>query len=173
MAASYVPLRKMLPANLELDYLIIENEEVVECGNKLFEVDHQIKFSKNIPRDEKRFHIVHSGSSLNYAERYADVLLSLSELKPEYMIFADLPVCETRAFVTTQHYYGSFIPSHVFLLNDFIKLLEKNGFDLLFKARFMSRQFNPYVESVKSFGSGIGIDFFCQLIFRRKDSTKP
>jgi len=163
LASSYLPLIAMLPVDVNLDFVVIENKEICDAGNKLFESDHRISFLTDLPSN-KSFNIVHAGSSMHYIDDWYSLLEIFSELKPDKLIFADLPAGDIDSFVTTQYYYGRKIPVRFWNINEFIEKVEKLGFRMVMKSRYSSN----YLEALKDFDLKHRLNYFSQIVFSQK-----
>lgn len=76
-----------------------------------------------------KFHIVYSGSSLQYLEFYSDILTIFAEIG-ENIIFDDLPTCNVSSFVARQINYDPGFPSWVFNQDEISQFFKSHGFYL-------------------------------------------
>lgn len=161
LASTYLPLIAMLPDGAIIEYVIVENAEICEEGNKLFVSDKRIIFRTDIPESEK-FDIVHAGSSMHYIDDWIGCLKILSSLEAAYLIFADLPAGDIETFVTTQHYYGRKIPVRFWNVNEFISSVQQFGYKLVIKSRFKG----DYLSAMHLFDEKHRLKYFSPIGFQ-------
>ena len=162
LASTYLPLRAMLPDDINLEFVIVENKEICEAGHKLFASDSRITFRADMPHGEV-FDIVHAGSSIHYVEDRIGLLGNFAELKPDVLIFADLPAGDIETFVTAQNYYARNIPVRFWNIVDFIQNVEKTGYKLQLKSRYRRK----YLDAMKSFDESHRLISFAHLVFSK------
>jgi putative methyltransferase (TIGR04325 family) len=172
MATSYVPLRAMLPLTRAIDFTIVENLAVCRAGQEIFSADKAVHFRSTMPGPPEQFDIVHFGSSLHYVEDWKATLNAAIVLRPQYILFADLPAAENRTFVTVQNYYGRRIPVHFWNLDEFTRHVQSEGYDLLLRSRY----FGYYLERgaelpTSNFDDEHRLAYTSQLIFRRANDA--
>jgi putative methyltransferase (TIGR04325 family) len=168
LAASYLPLVAMLPDGQPLEYIIVEDDTVSREGHALFEQDKRVWFRSDLPDPGDRYDIIHCGSSLHYVDDWRDMLGRLAKIRPEYMLFADLPAADNCSFVTTQFYYGGRIPVHFWKLREFILAAQELGYELLLKARYRGRFLDSTAAMpTEHFDSAHRLTYCSQLVFRR------
>lgn len=162
LACTYLPLIAMLPDSSLIEYVIVENTEICDEGNKFFDLDKRITFKTDIPEFDK-FDIVHAGSSMHYVDDWIGCLERLSSLNATWLIFADLPAGDIETFVTTQHYYGRKIPVRFWNIHEFISNVQQFGYNLAMKSRYKS----DYLEEMYLFDEKYKLNYFSQLVFRK------
>ena len=160
LGGSYLQLMSMLPKAFDFEFLIVENKLICQHGKKLFRNYPQIHFMDTLPLGEM-FDIIHLGSSFHYIEDWEKMIEDFADMKPTYLIFADLPAAEIETFVTNQNYNGHLIPVRFWNVAEFIQKVEKCGFKLLLKTRFHSN----YINAMKSFPDKYRLNYFSQLVF--------
>jgi putative methyltransferase (TIGR04325 family) len=166
LASSFIPLVKMLPAGQTLEFVIVENEAICRAGRDLLRSDSRVRFRSDIPDVGERFDIVHCGSSIHYVDNWSGLLARLVALKPEYLLFADLPAADNRTLVTAQRFHGSRIPVRFWNLNEFIVQVESAGYRLLLKARYRGSFLDEHAAPpTKHFDPLQRLCYFSQLIF--------
>jgi|SRR6185312_11904781 putative methyltransferase (TIGR04325 family) len=167
LAASYLPMRAMLPQRSSIEFVVVENEAVCREGRKRFAASDAISFRTELPTGES-FDIVHFGSSLHYVEAWDDLLRSVAAYDPHYLIFAELPAGDNIGFVTTQSYYGSRIPVRFWNAKEFVDFVASLGFDLLLKARYRGYWLGKDEElPTDNFEERYRLRYMCQFLFRR------
>ena len=78
---------------------------------------------------QAKFHIVYSGSSLQYLEFYSNILTIFSEIG-ENIIIDDLPTCNVGSFVARQINYDPGFPAWVFNQDEISQFFKNRGFHL-------------------------------------------
>lgn len=118
----------------QVEYHIVELPQVTELGKKTLSEFKQIQFSEALPAQQK-MDLVHLGSALQYIEEWQDLLKSLSQYQPEYMILSDVLAGECPSFVTTQYYYGERIPVWFLNIDELIQHLSRCGYALIYATK--------------------------------------
>lgn len=166
LATSFIPLAKMLPADQDLDFVVVENEMVCKVGRDLLAGDSRVRFCSNIPGVDERFDIVHCGSSIHYVDDWTGLLARLSALKPYYLIFNDLPAADNCSFVTAQKFYGLRMPVWFWNLDEFVGQVVSSGYRLLLKARYRGPYLGERDEPPTGhFDPQHRLRYFAQLVF--------
>ena len=158
---TYLEVAKILANEVDLTYVIVENENLCQQGIELYKEDHQLEFSVELPVNTV-FDTVHAGSSIQYVEDWLGVLKKFSDYQPKYIVFADLPAGDIDTFVSIQNYYGKKIPAWFWNLSEFINSVEVMGYKLVAKYRY----FNKHVETMSEFDEKHRLSHFSQLIFK-------
>jgi putative methyltransferase (TIGR04325 family) len=167
VATSFFPLVQMLSADQPLVFVVVENETVCELGRTLLLGEARVRFESQMPADE-RFDIVHCGSSIEYIDDWTGMLGRLSEYRPTYLIFVNLPAADNKTFVSTQYYYGSRIPMRFWNFHDFVLQVEKLRYELVLKSQFRGYWRDTYPEMpTDNFSFEYRARYFSQLVFRR------
>lgn len=167
LGASFPSLISMLPADQPVDFIVIENEAVCELGRDVFRGDPRIRFETEPPLPSQTVDIVHFGSSLHYVDDWLGLVERLLKLRPQYMLFADLPASDNATFVTAQNFHGRRIPVHFWNVTEFIAALEKLGARLLLKSRYYGYYRTTDSEiDLKNFPPQNRLRYFSQLVFR-------
>jgi putative methyltransferase (TIGR04325 family) len=167
IATSFFPLVQMLPADQPLVFVVIENETVCEIGRNVLSGEMRVRFQSRLPADEF-FDIVHCSSSIEYIDDWRGMLARLSQYRPAYLMFVNLPAADNKTFVTTQHYYGKRIPMHFWNFRDFVSQVESLGYELMLKCRFRGNWRDAYPEMpTEHFNSEYRANYFSQVVFRR------
>ena len=168
MATSFLPLTAMLPADHPIEYVVVENPTVCKAGENFFKGQTRIRFQEDVPGPEESYDIIHCGSSLHYVDDWKGMLDRLLSIKPEYILFADLPAADNQTFVTTQMFHGQRIPVRFWNLEEFVSAVEEFGYELLFKARYKDHHLDLGEElPTQHFDPVHRLGYVSQLIFQR------
>jgi putative methyltransferase (TIGR04325 family) len=168
MATSYIPLRAMLPPAQRIEYIVVENAELVGAGRKLFAEHPEVRFEVSLPAPEQSFDIVHFGSSLHYVDKWLELLTQCARFRPQFLLFADLTAGNVASFVTHQLWHGRRIPVRFWNCDEFVGSVCKLGFDLVFKARFQQPGRTPESQlPMLNFDDRHRLPHTSQLAFRR------
>lgn len=150
-----------------MQYTVIEKEEMCKVGNKLFKKDKRIQFIPNLPASKERVDIIHIGSTLQYIENWKSLFKELVEFEPSYIVFTDLQAGDIPTYVTIQNYYNSKMPVWFFnvkeVMDEFKKLRYKLAFQSTFRGHFMGKeQDRPQSNLPKKFQ----LKNSCNLLFK-------
>lgn len=168
MGTSYVSLRAMLPKELPVEFVVVENATLSGKGNALFADDPAVRFRADIPAPPARFDIVHFGSSIHYVDDWKGVLAAVAALQPEYIVFAELTAADNRSFVTAQQYRGRRIPVRFWNFDEFAGAVRALGFDVVLKARYRGYWLAPDAElPTSNFDDEHRLRYTSQVVFRR------
>ncbi len=140
LGISYAQILKSVGKAENVKFFIVEKEAVCKAGSKFFKNNKQVIFLNSLPKI-KKIDLIHLRSSLQYMEDWKNVLAKLVEYKPSFFLFIDLFAGNVPTYVTLQNYYGKKIPCQFLNINDVIKEMKKNGFEVLYKAPFPSTFF--------------------------------
>lgn len=169
---SFLPLVEMLPAQLPLEFHVIENEAVCKLGAELYAGDQRILFRDSLRDMNEVYDIVHCGSSLHYVDDWKGLLVRFAALRPQFMIFADLPAADNKTFVTVQLYYERRIPVRFWNLKEFCSFVESLGYEIVLKARYQGYYAQRGAElPTDHFEADHRLTYISQLIFRRAMTT--
>jgi len=156
-----------MPYNLE--FHIVDVEEICSKGRSLFEGESQIHFHSSLADLQGHsFDIVHIGSSLQYIEHWQDQLAELCRFKPEYFLMANIPAGDIQTYATAQYYYGSKVACWFFSVADLRSAMSNNGYSAIFKSLYLLKIFGveqPYPQD--NFDEEYRVKHPCMLIFRR------
>ena len=173
MAASFYPLVDALETDARIEFHIVENPTLCRRAQEILPQDARLFFHETLPHAGENFDIVHAGSSLHYVEDWKGMLGHLSAYGASLMIFAELTAGEIKeTFVTSQHYYGRWIPVWFFRIGDVIQAARENGYTLAYKTRYLGQycgRFEP--PPMESLPETHRMDGFCQLLFKREQKV--
>lgn len=167
MGTSFFPVVKMLPANQIIDFVIVENRALCTAGREFFKDHPQISFREAIPEPGDSYDIIHCGSSLHYVDDWKGMLDRFAAIKPEYILFADLPAADNRSFVTSQIFHGHSIPVHFWNLDEFISCVQVLGYELILRSRYRGYYIDRDADlPTAHFEFDYRLAYMAQLIFR-------
>jgi len=115
--------------NKNVNFVVIETEEICEAGKKFYEDDSDIAFSSSISK-LKNVDIVYVRSALQYAKSPMKKLVQLIELNPRYFILCHLSAGNVESFVSLQEWYGHKIPYWFLNLSQIRRLFDDCGYEL-------------------------------------------
>ncbi len=165
MAASYVPLRTMLPREQDIDFVVVEKESICAKGRELF--GSEVSFRSDLPSPPARFDIVHFGSSLHYVDDWRALLAKVKELAPRYLLLADVPAADNGTFVTAQWYAERRIPVRFWNAGEFVDAIASLGFELLLRARYRGYYLAPGEGlPTGNFDDAHRLEYTSQFVFR-------
>lgn len=123
------------PQDVEIH--VLDNERICAAGKDVFAGEERISFHSRLP-EEVSFDVVHFGSSIQYVPAWAAQIKELASLRPEFLVFDDLPAGDIRTFVSAQNYYGKKIPHWFFNIDAFIDTVTREtDYRLCYKAQYV------------------------------------
>ena len=173
IAASYFENKASNLFSENCKFIILENPQICDLGKELFKNNDRINFIEKLPKNKLIFDIIHFGASLHYFENWEELINKLTKFNPKYFIFADLPAADNNSFVSIQNYYGDKIPVHFWNLSEFILKVEKFGFKLVFKSRYIKdvNKLHGTTNQIKvinnTFEEKYKLKYFSQLVFKK------
>jgi len=124
----------------EFEFCIVESQEICRKAKELFKNDKNIHFYDKLPKDIKKFDIIHLGSSIQYIEDWKGLLAEFSKYNSGYILLADVPAGNIPTYATVQNYYEAKIPYWFFNINDIINAMSAVGYGLVFKSIFIDQR---------------------------------
>ena len=119
--------------NLEIH--IIETEAFFKKAKELFQDNQHVFRYKAIPENLTEVDVVNIGSSLQYVRNYSELLDSLTEKNPRFILLTDYYMGEAETYATKQvNIPGLAIPLWVFNLKEIKNIITSKGYKLVFKA---------------------------------------
>jgi len=172
LGITYSMMIASLTTKDNIDFHVVENENICRLGGEAFRNDSRISFHASLPSLENT-DIVHVGSALQYIEDWQSVITKLTKYKPKYWLFVDLPAGDIPTYVSSQRYYESTIPCWFFNIADILSQMKKESFHLLFKTDFNGpilgiRQGYPQANFPEKHRLG----YSCNLLFSQQLSSK-
>ena len=136
-----------LPAEVDLDFHIVDNASTCRMGRKAFAGEGRIHFYESLPEELGKIHIVHLGSVLQYVEDWRGLLHRLAQYGASYLLISDAMVGDIPTFITVQNYYNRRIPFQFLNLEDLLTYCRAElGYRLVFKTGFI-----PTVQGKQDF----------------------
>jgi putative methyltransferase (TIGR04325 family) len=143
--ATFASLAAALPARARVDYHIVDNPQVCRVGRARFRSDLRVRFHSSLPA-LNNIDIVHAQSSFQYIEDWQGLLHSLARYRSPVLAVTDLPAGKFKTYAARQNYYGSRIPYWFFNLAAFERAVERNGYRLAARTRYLGRYFGQYQD---------------------------
>jgi putative methyltransferase (TIGR04325 family) len=171
IGSTYLNLMSLTPMK-QVNYSIVENRSTCEIGNKLFEEFSNVYFFEKIPGN-KKYNVSHFGSSIQYIDDWKSFMCNITNLTSDYIVFTDLTAGDVPTFVTSQRYYGKSIPVRFFNEKEFVRHLNENDFELIFRSNFRGYYLNKdQVLPMNNFPVENRLNFTLQMVFKRKITKK-
>lgn len=136
---SFFPVRAGLPAEIALNFEIVEQPALVRLGRELFADERGLSFHDDLDVMEGQYDIVHCGSVLQYVEDWKGLLQKLCEFRAPFLVLDDIPAGNIETYVTLQHYFGKKIPCWFWNLDQFITRVRACGYRPIFQTRYVAR----------------------------------
>jgi len=144
MGMQYLEVLGKVPlAQEKIEYVIVDGETTLQNTPDFMKKFKNLHYHSNLDQVQRRFDVVHIGSTLQYIEDWQGLLGKLiRNYSPKYFIFSDLMVGNVPTFISHQIFYGKKIP-HLFLnLGEFIEFLQTLHFKTLFYSKFIHKILN-------------------------------
>jgi len=141
MGSQYLDLlAKVRHARERVTYVVVEGEATLSCVPPEIQKGYPtLSFRPTLDGLDTPFDIVHIGSTLQYIEKWQDLLTRLIQTHhPRYCVLSDLLAGDIPTFVTHQLYYGKRIPVNFISFKECLKILEELSYKLFFKSFFQS-----------------------------------
>jgi len=167
---TYYQVLHGLPRTEGFEFHIVDTKPVCEAGREFFKDEQKIFFHLSLPNKTRLvFDIVHMGSSLQYIEKWEEMLLNLCRFQPRYFLFTDLPAGDIPTFATVQNYYDSTIPAWFFNIGEIIDTLAKLGYRLIFRSSYIANILGQKVDALPmdNFEKQYRVKHSCNLLFIR------
>jgi putative methyltransferase (TIGR04325 family) len=116
-----------------MDYYIVERKTLSDHGNKVFGTNNfydHVPTLENLPVDN--IDIVYTREAMQYPENWKEIIIALSELKPQKIIFEHLCTGNIKDFWTVQYCDGHGDPWHFFNFEQFNAFIQNLGYNLIF-----------------------------------------
>ena len=167
----YFKLDNFIEKKFKFDLTIVENKKICKIANKSFKNRKNIKFYDNLNKiNYKNFQIVHLGSCIQYINLWKDLIKSVSNFKPKYIVFSDVPLIKKKNFISKQVFNKTKIIPYRFINNkELIDCLKNNNYDLVSIVPFKNPTY--YLQKVlpmRNFKKENRIKNTSNLLFKRK-----
>jgi putative methyltransferase (TIGR04325 family) len=144
MGLQYLDLITKVPSAEKLvEYTILDNEKLINTTCGCMKQFKNLSFVTELNAIKGDTDIVHMGSSLQYVEKWQELLVELNKrFKPKYFVFSDLLAGDIPTFVSAQVYFGKKCP-HLFInITQFKEFLSELGMSLIFISKFIATILN-------------------------------
>ena len=163
---SFVSLIQSLPRADLVEFHILETPAICRLGREVYKKFHNLHFHDELPRDVKKFDIVHAGNSLHYVADWRSLLGQFACYEPRLIMLFGLNAGDIETFVTYQNYYGSKIPVWFWNIGEIIGALRNIDYNLIYKSLLES----SYLGKVQPLPMGnfppqYRLERKCNLIF--------
>jgi putative methyltransferase (TIGR04325 family) len=131
----YLYVKSAVPQLDNLEYHIVESDEVCRRGRIIFQAEPRVFFHTALPEHISYFDIIHIDSVLQYIEDYSLLLKSLCKYKPDYFIFVRLSAGDIPTYATKQINVSGVCCAYQFInVGDFTTTMNQLGYTLGFKS---------------------------------------
>jgi putative methyltransferase (TIGR04325 family) len=131
---SFIPLIKSLPTSDLVEFHVLETPAICQLGREVYKKFHNLHFHDKLPRDVKKFDVVHAGNSLHYVADWRMMLGQFACYEPRFIMLSGLNAGDIETFVTYQNYYGSKIPVWFWNVREIIGALRDLDYNLIYKS---------------------------------------
>ncbi|MCH7726519.1 MAG: methyltransferase, TIGR04325 family, partial [Planctomycetes bacterium] len=131
---AYVPVINGMEDSGNLDYHVVEVQQICDMGTRIFADDHRVHFHTGLSSEIPGVDVIHVGSTLQYMEDWTALIGQLAGYHPQYFLFTDLQAGDIPTYATAQNYYGSMIPCWFFNVHEIVDTMSNLGLSLIFKA---------------------------------------
>lgn len=172
MGNSFLPLLSGMVEVSKVEFHIVETGPLAQAGVELFVDYPAVAFHTDLSAIEGPFDIVHLGSVLHYVRDWQELLSTLADFLPKYMLLSDVSAGEIPSFASMQNYYGDTIPIWFWNINEMLDFMGSIGFSLLFKAPFVGTFLGKEGPlPMDNFPPEYRLTHSCHLLFGRADQT--
>jgi putative methyltransferase (TIGR04325 family) len=163
---SFVSLIESLPTSDLVEFHVLETPAICQLGREVYKKFHNLHFHDELPRDLKKFDVVHAGNSLHYVADWRMMLGQFACYEPRFIMLSGLNAGDIETFVTYQNYYGSKIPVWFWNVREIIGALSNLDYNLIYKSLLES----SYLGKVQPLPMGnfppqYRLERKCNLIF--------
>lgn len=172
LASQYLTLSAAIPNLDKFNFTIIETQNTCEHAKNKLNNFKNLNFYPDLDSLKKsntntKFDIIHIGSALQYIENWKELLSTLLELKPKFLVLSDTMAGEINTFVTTQYYYGKYIPTWFWNINEFVNEIENFNCKLIHKSLYMGKFFGKRnILPMDNMPINNQLKHACNLIFK-------
>ena len=130
MGNSYLDcLDALAGCNVHIEYHVIDLEQTIKYGMKIFPEDMDIHFHSSIPNFYSDIDIIYIGSTLQYIDNYQELIEKIARLSSKYIFLTDNFMGKTETFATAQVNMKNRQMSYwIFKLSEIIDLMSINGY---------------------------------------------
>ena len=132
--SSFVSLIKSLPTSDLVEFHVLETPAVCQLGREVYKKFRNLHFHDELPRDIKKFDVVHAANSLHYVADWRMMLGQFACYEPRFIMLSGLNAGDIETFVSYQNYYGSKIPVWFWNVREIIGALENLDYNLIYKS---------------------------------------
>lgn len=138
MGLQYLDIISKVPeAKGRLEYYVVDGKASIANRPSALNQFINLHFCSELDDLNIKADIIHIGSTLQYIEDWKGLLQSLvDKFKPKYFVFSDLAVGDIKTFITHQVFYEKRIPVRMMNVIEFINILTKLSFCLMYKTYF-------------------------------------
>ncbi len=166
LGENYFALRSS--TNIKINYYIIEQEEIVAVGKKLYKNSSNLNFVNSLHEIPNEIDYIFFGSSIQYIDQWEIVLQKCLEKNPRSIIFDDLPAGKNLSFVTLQTYYESQIIYRFFNLTNLKEWFEDRSYKVVYCAPFENLgEVRNYPKMMANFPMEYRLDYCRSLVIRK------
>ena len=164
MGRSYILLKNSIASDIDINYFIVETQEMCEKGKSIYENDNKIKFLSELPKNDEKIDIILFNSSLQYINDFESLFDNLIKYNPEFFVLLRLSAGEIKSFISVQKNVSkTLLPHRFYNINDFANFLKEKHYKLLFSS-LHKRKFN-----MNNFDPDYRLDYHSNLLFGKID----
>lgn len=164
----YLNVKECVLCDIDLSYTIVDGKKSCEVAKKHLSIFNDVEFTDILPSN-KIFDIVHVSSAMQYIDDWKALLREFANYVPEYLVFSDLVAGDNKTFISHQNYYGLKIPYRFYNLNEFIAVVEKLGYRLIYQSMFFADTLGRYTHiPMNNFPADMQVGYAKNLIFVRR-----
>ena len=167
LGIGYMSLQESIGSEVaNVNYNIIEVPEVCQIASDLH-VGNDLVYSSHLPTTGV-FDLIHAASSIQYIEKWKDVLIKFTQLEPEYILLSDIFAGHIQSYVTLQNYYESKIPHWMLNIEEILQLFKIKGYRLVMKEYANSRRLDAQdILPMINFPEELRLSQTLHLLFRK------
>ena len=108
--SAYFALRSALKMANSFQMDVVELPAVSGRAKNIIPKFPDLRFLGDLSACKAKYNIVNAASAIHYVDDWRMLLRKFASLAPDYLIITELTAGDIRSFVTSQHYYGNYIP---------------------------------------------------------------
>ena len=152
-------------------YSIFENMQVINYFKNKHD-NEKISYISDIKKN-CQYDLLYSNSTFQYFLDDSFILKSIKNVDAKYILLDDTFIGDIKDYYSLQNYYNYKIPVKFRNSNQFIQLIKKLGYKLIFMEPYISKHRNKFQPlPMKGFTSKFKVEFSQKLFFIRNDKHK-
>jgi putative methyltransferase (TIGR04325 family) len=152
LGQDYFKAVKFMPSiQNKLEWTVYENRELVNIGIEYFGTNPHLSFSSYPQTVSGESEILHFGSVIQYFDEWKSIIESYIEKNsPKYVVCSDTMAGANTEEVTTQDYYGNFMPFRFLNAGQFLEFMSSRDYRLECSESYIHCKTQIYFQNMPS-----------------------